>query len=265
MFDAPVDLEKLPDFHFDHDRVITGLKKLQFNSLIRKVEKSENNAFEEHISRRGKYGATEARNDGPEGAFRESIVSDSMASALGAEPEKKWFDASVNDGIIAWDIKSIMHSDKTIAKKILAGEKFWDLSQAAFLLNPLNREQPTLTIPEEEYEAQLAELKKYPKLLNVLETLDLPLIPILYKMEKKGMLIDCAYFKSLEHEYTNEVRDLEREIWRLANREFNINSPIQLSEVLFTNLNLPTKGIKKTTRGFSTGAKELDKLKNEQK
>lgn len=271
MFDAPVDLEKLPDFHFDHDRVITGLKKLQFNSLIRKVEKSENNAFDEHISRseriaegkRGKYGATEASNDGPEGAFRESIVSDSMTSALGAEPEKKWFDASVNDGIIAWDIKSLMHNNKEIANKILAGEKFWDLSQAAFLLNPLNREQPTLTIPEEEYETQLAELKKYPKLLNVLETLDLPLIPILYKMEKKGMLIDCAYFKSLEHKYTNEVRGLEREIWRLANREFNINSPIQLSEVLFTNLSLPTKGIKKTTRGFSTGAKELDKLKNE--
>ena len=63
-----------------------------------------------------------------------------------------------------------------------------------FLLNPLNREQPTLTIPEEEYEKQLSEFKKYPKLLNVLETLDLPLIPILYKMEKKGMLIDRTYF-----------------------------------------------------------------------
>ena len=45
--------------------------------------------------------------------------------------------------------------------------------------------------------------------------------------------------------------------------EFNINSPIQLSEVLFDNLQLPTKGIKKTARGYSTGAKELEKLKDQ--
>ena len=55
---------------------------------------------------------------------------------------------------------------------------------------------------------------------------------------------------------------LEQEIQALAGANFNVNSPIQLSEVLFSKLQLPTKGIKKTTRGYSTGAKELDKLLN---
>ena len=75
------------------------------------------------------------------------------------------------------------------------------------------------------------------------------------------MLIDRAYFKTLEQEYAKEVAALEREIIDLAGVSFNLNSPSQLSDVLFGNLHLPTQGIKKTTRGYSTGAKELDKLK----
>lgn len=96
----------------------------------------------------------------------------------------------------------------------------------------------------------------------VLERLDLPLIPVLYKMEKRGMLIDREYFERLRQEYTKEVKRLEGEVWEKAGKEFNVNSPIQLSEVLFTSLQLPTRGIKKTTRGYSTGAKELEKLKD---
>ena len=76
------------------------------------------------------------------------------------------------------------------------------------------------------------------------------------------MLIDREYFKVLNVEYTREIKELEQEIFRLAGKSFNLNSPLQLSEILFTDLKLPTIGIKKTTRGFSTGAKELDKLKN---
>lgn len=238
MFDAPVDLEKLPDFHFNHDRVVEGLKKLEFNSLIRKIDASW---------------AGDGAGGSPAARSREAST---VGEAATAGPAQRI-------SIIAWDIKSIMHSDKTIAKKILAGEKFWDLGQAAFLLNPLNREQPTLVVPEEEYEKQLSELKNYPKLLNVLETLDLPLIPILYKMEKKGMLIDRDYFEKLNKEYSAEAKKLEQEVCSLAGAEFNLNSPVQLSEILFEKLNLPTKGIKKTTRGYSTGAKELDKLRNE--
>ena len=164
--------------------------------------------------------------------------------------------------IIDWDIKGSMHSNKKTAEEILNGKPFWDLSQAAFLLNPLEKSEPRLVIPEEEYQKQLRELEKTPKLYQVLIELDLPLIPVLYKMEEKGMLVDKAYFANLRKEYTAEVARLEQEVYSLAGKSFNLNSPIQLSEVLFIDLRLPTTGIKKTSRGYSTGAKELDKLKN---
>ena len=144
----------------------------------------------------------------------------------------------------------------------MSGKSFWDLGQAAFLLNPLKRETPQLIVPEEEYQKQVQEFKKYPRLYNIYIDFDLPLIPILYKMEEKGMLIDRDYFKDLEKEYVSEVRRLEQEVYSLAGKEFNLNSPIQLSEILFVDLNLPTKGIKKTSRGYSTGAKELEKLQD---
>lgn len=227
MFDAPVELENLPDFVYDPDRIIAGLKKLAFNSLIRRVQ----------------------GNVAPK-----SIVLDARNTIDAAR--------EASDMVIDFDIKHLMHRDKTIAKEILNGKSFWDLGQAAFLLNPLSREQPTLIVPREEYAAQLADLKKYPKLYNIYVGFDLPLIPILYKMEEKGMLIDREYFKTLRKEYTEEVARLEKDIQTIAGADFNVNSPIQLSDILFSKLALPVKGIKKTTRGYSTGAKELDKLKD---
>ena len=224
MFDAPVVLNELPDFTYDAERIVGGLKKLQFNSLIRKFNLNENKKEEVRIK-------SEIKVD--------------------------------KDLIIDWDVKALMHRDEKIAEAIIGrGEPFWDLSQAGFLLNPLAREEPRLVVPEEEYQRQRAEFEKLPKLYKVYTELDLPLIPILYEMEKKGMLVDLEYFKKLEAEYRKEVARLEGEVYELAGQEFNVNSPVQLSEVLFGVLGLPVKGIKKTTRGYSTGAKELLKLKD---
>ena len=246
MFDTPVELSKLPDFEFDPDRTIAGLKKLSFNSLIRRVSKD---AASKAIPLR----------DAPSGPSSRASVASSASRCRARPSEVSPLDANA---IIDFDIKALMHKNDTVAKEILEGKSFWDLGQAAFLLNPLSREEPRLVVPEEEYKTQLSEFEKYPKLYDVYKNFDLPLIPILYKMEKKGMLIDREYFKNLRDEYTKEVSKLEKEVQDFAGTEFNVNSPIQLSEVLFTKLGLPVKGIKKTTRGYSTGAKELDKLKD---
>ncbi len=238
MFDAPVELSTLLDFDFDQARVIAGLKKLEFNSLIRKIMKDA-----------GDFG-------------------NPLELSEATSPQKKNHQMKIESSdlqekaIIDWDIKSLMHQNDKIAKEILAGENFWDLGQAAFLLNPLMREIPKLVVPEEERERQFHEFQKLPELYSVYENLDLPLIPILYKMEKKGMQIDHDYFKNLQAEYSTEVARLDDEVQKLAGVSFNVNSPIQLSEILFDKLALPVKGIKKTTRGYSTGAKELDKLKD---
>ena len=247
MFNAPVKLDDLSDFVFNPDQVISGLKTLSFNSLIRKFgsgEEFKDGRFEA-VRDDGSGIASEPRNDGSE---RSGPQNDHLNSS--------------SDMIIDWDIKSLMHSNEKIKDSILEdGKDYWDLGQAAFLLNPLAREEPHLSVPEEEYQAQLTELHKYPKLYNIYKEFDLPLIPILYKMEEKGMLIDRDYFKTLQSEYTAEVAKLEKEVQDLSGTDFNVNSPVQLSEVLFTKLQLPTKGVKKTTRGYSTGAKELNKLK----
>ena len=282
MFDAPVSLATLPDFHFNHDQVIAGLKKLEFNSLIRKLEKSSDESkkaidseraqidLSEVVRDNGSEIASEPRNDRSRSrayeklAFRIEATPNGRPLVDGRErsgPKKGQL--SPLPAIVDWDVKQLMHNDKRAAKQVLDGASFWDLGQAAFLLNPLAREVPHLAVTEEECQAQFAAFQDYPRLYNIYTNFDLPLIPVLYKMENKGMLIDRAYFAKLQTEYSEEVAKLERDIQNLAGAEFNVNSPVQLSEILFTKLALPVKGIKKTTRGYSTGAKELDKLKNE--
>ncbi|MDO4399062.1 MAG: DNA polymerase I [Candidatus Saccharibacteria bacterium] len=256
MFDAPVSLAKIPDFRFDRDQVIAGLKKLEFNSLIRKIQKLDS------ISRKTQVGVQKTVSREPHEASEVSEAHNDGPERTRSNEPQMGFPIDEKDIIIGWDIKSIMHSNDKITAEILSGKPFWDLSQAAFLLNPLSREQPTLSIPEEEYQTQKAELEKYPRLYNIYTDFDLPLIPVLYKMERKGMLIDRTYFSNLRAEYSAEVDRIEHEIFALAGKEFNLNSPYQLGEILFVNLQLPVKGIKKTARGYSTGAKELEKLKD---
>ena len=256
MFDAPVSLAKIPDFRFDRDQVIAGLKKLEFNSLIRKIQKLDS------ISRKTQVGVQKTVSREPHEASEVSEAHNDGPERTRSNEPQMGFPIDEKDIIIGWDIKSIMHSNDKITAEILSGKPFWDLSQAAFLLNPLSREQPTLSIPEEEYQKQKAELEKYPRLYNIYTDFDLPLIPVLYKMERKGMLIDRTYFSNLRAEYSAEVDRIEHEIFALAGKEFNLNSPYQLGEILFVNLQLPVKGIKKTARGYSTGAKELEKLKD---
>ncbi len=254
MFDAPVDLANLDDFRFNHNKVIVGLKKLEFNSLIRKVEKDTNTSSTTDYSKNPREHVTTPS--------QVSSPHEDSVSNGGDHVVKNPFTAPSDDCFIGWDVKSDMHANQEIADQVLAGKPFWDLGQAAFLLNPLARELPQLVDPKEEYINQLTQFRKYPKLYDIYTKFDLPLIPVLYKMEKKGMLIDRDYFQKLQTEYTEEVSRLEREIHTQAGVSFNINSPIQLSEILFSKLGLPTKGIKKTTRGYSTGAKELEKLMN---
>ena len=248
MFDAPIDLSTIPDFHFDRTRTIEGLRKLEFNSLIRKLEKD----------------GTAPTKNAPQSTDATSPAETSgVPMPALAQPDDTPSDITVPDTprYISWDIKSLMHSDPAIAKDILSGASFWDLSQAAFLLDPLSKLEPQLVVPEEEFRRQYLALNRTKKLYNILTEYDLPLIPVLYQMEEKGMLIDRTYFANLRDEYSREVSKIEQKIYTTIGREFNLNSPLQLSEVLFDYLGLPTKGIKKTTKGYSTGAKELDKLK----
>ncbi len=101
-------------------------------------------------------------------------------------------------------------------------------------------------------------------LLEIYRDIELPLIPIIKMAEEKGVVIDKDYLKILSKEYHKELEILEKKIWKHAGKEFNINSPKQLGEILFDTLNLSVKGLKKTEGGArSTRVSELEKLRGE--
>ncbi|MDH3360176.1 MAG: DNA polymerase I [Desulfobulbaceae bacterium] len=88
--------------------------------------------------------------------------------------------------------------------------------------------------------------------------LEMKLVPILAGMERKGILIDPRILAEMSKEFEEKIADLETDIYRMAGREFNVNSPRQLGEILFDELGLPHG--RKTKTGYSTDAKVLEKL-----
>lgn len=97
---------------------------------------------------------------------------------------------------------------------------------------------------------------------NVFDGIEMPLVPVLAKMERAGMLVDSDRLRNLSEGLATQITEVERSIRDLAGDEtFNIGSPMQLSHVLFDVMGLPTKGLKKTKRGYySTNAKVLSDL-----
>ena len=258
MTDAPVELDEQPDLVIDQEGILAALDKLEFRSLKRRFFTKPR---EKQTAEQGELIRTGVARK--KGAMREKASEIPRKNAVDYSQQTLEVVRELPDGtLLSWNVKDLMHKNETVAERILGGGKFWDLGQGAFLLNPLLRSIER-TDEFEEYERQQKEFAERPELRQVLVELDLPLIPILYKMEVEGMLIDREYFEKLRVEFEREVHGLEEEIWELAGKTFNINSPMQLADVLFNRMALPTKGIKKTARGYSTGVKELDKLEGE--
>lgn len=101
------------------------------------------------------------------------------------------------------------------------------------------------------------------KLSFIYEQVELPLMPVLRQMEKRGVRIDKVFLKTLSKDYHHELNKIAKRIYEQAGTEFNIASPKQLGEVLFDKLGLEVKGQKKTATGArSTKESELEKLKD---
>ncbi len=106
----------------------------------------------------------------------------------------------------------------------------------------------------------LEEIKKR-GLTRVYEEIELPILPLLQKMHDRGIKVDAVYLKKLADEYHGKVKEIEKKIYKLAGKEFNVSSPKQLGEVLFTDLGLVVKNQKKTSTGAkSTKESELEKM-----
>ena len=178
--------------------------------------------------------------------------------------------------VVSYDIKAVYH---TLASHniFVHFSDIHDLRQGAFLVDPLRRDRSIAgLIGQEEAEpaAILAglwtvynEQEKFfdeePRIADIAYRFDFPLTYTLFKIEHKGVLVDPKILEKMSEDLGAEHKRLEQEMYTMVGYEFNIGSPAQLSEVLFTKLQLPTTGIKKGKTAYSTGQKELDKLRGQ--
>ena len=96
--------------------------------------------------------------------------------------------------------------------------------------------------------------------LNIFDKLESRLIPVLAQMEETGIKIDKKYFSEFQNELEEKINMLQSDIYKLADEEFNIDSPQQLGEVLFEKLQIPSG--KKTKTGYSTNVEVLEMIAN---
>ena len=193
--------------------------------------------------------------------------------------------------IITHDLKKLMHQwssptsyfliphstffDTMIASYLLhSGSRTYDLSSVITSeLSEKSVELPTTFAVQKDYEKFGQIVSCFPrlakKLLLLLETsalksvfteIEMPLIPVLYKMEKTGIELDSSALNKLSSQLAKRIKSIDGKIQTLGTSPFNVASPLQLAEILFEKLQLPTKGIKKTKTGYSTAASELEKL-----
>ncbi len=97
---------------------------------------------------------------------------------------------------------------------------------------------------------------------GLFQKMEMPLVPVLARVEENGVKIDVPLLNRMSVKIGKTVHELEVKIYQKAKMDFNINSPLQLKEVLFGKLKIDTKGVGRTKTGLSTAADELEKLKD---
>ena len=106
------------------------------------------------------------------------------------------------------------------------------------------------------------ELKRFPKLWNLFENIEMPLVPVLADMEMAGIALDRKFFAKFSKDLAERLSALENQVYTAVGKTFNLNSTQQLSEVLFGTLHLspPDKGRKTSSGHYSTAAGVLDEM-----
>ena len=195
------------------------------------------------------------------------------------------------ESVIGYDVKSTLKVFIELGIPLPKVEH--DVQVAAFLLNSLRRERsltelaetdlgydgsPFEDIDDEEYKHRAPELvgvirslevmqseamSELTGLIKVAQNIDMPVIPVIARMEYEGIELNAAYLKEMSDRVGDMVSDFEQQIYGYADQEFNIASPAQLADILFDKLKLPTLGIKKGKSSYSTAASELDKLRDQ--
>jgi len=285
--DAPIDVDwgEADIKNTDFDAIAKVLHKFEFNSLAHrlpghmKLDIDKNQDVKLDAIKEKDWPET-ITIDGPvvlhveDGVVWFSGASHSYYKATIEEVDISVWRALELAIVVSYDSKDLYHQ---LARQDIFVEfgGMHDIHQAAFLINPLTRDRSLSALSGSElldvsaklaamwviYGQQVSYFDSNPKLAKIASRFDFPLTYILFLMEYRGVKVDTSLLAKMSKELGDEHARLEQKMYSLVRREFNIASPKQLSEVLFTELNLPTAGIKKGKTGYSTGQKELDKLK----
>jgi DNA polymerase I len=290
--DAPIaiDWDQADVNNTDLPAVASKLRELEFHSLLKRLPKHMQEVADtslyfhesDEVNLKEIPWPTQVSIDGPMvlhsiddelwAAFNQVSVSHQKIADIDAS-----FWRAVEFGtVVGYDIKQLYH-DLAVHNVYPRFSDIHDIRQSAFLLDPLRRDRSLAGLiggefagPTDEVAAawqiygwQVEAFKANEKIASIAQQFDFPLIYTLFRMEHIGIKIDAVSLEVMSKELGDEHTTLEQQMYTLAGYEFNIASPAQLSEVLFTKLQLPTTGIKKGKTGYSTGQKELDKLRGQ--
>ena len=291
MFDAPValDLPAMDIVRLDTAKLKAMLVKLEFRSLLRKLPdamKDKDNA--------PTIPALDTNDiEEIEPGTAQAVLIMAPELVVWADGDNVWLShertkaaclTRVDAAKILVHVPMIGHDVKMFLKQLLADgittlpKVQHDTAQGSFLLNPLRKSRrledlvglESIDSPQSAvraiwalYDEQRQAFEALPDLSRVAHEMDFPLIAILARMEHQGIRLDAGVLDAMNTKLTREIADIQAQVHDMVGYEFNVSSPMQLSEALFTKLQLPTVGIKKGRTGYSTGQKELDKLRGQ--
>lgn len=284
--DAPItlDLEAMDSQDLDVEKLKAMLESLEFTSLLRNLPQhmqSKNLPTENYQSADNiDWSEAEATKALMADKVLLQLIDDALYLSTGASSMSKVRAESVAD--IIKNVFIITHDGEALCQHLLnrgleLPKTMFDMRQAGFLINPLKKSRTITDLTGYEgsepeiimhelwavYERQTGDLAKLPRVKKIAEEIDFPLIPVLARMEFRGIKLDTEALAKMNQELQTEIDSLQKSMFELVGREFNIASPSQLAEVLYVTLGLSTTGIKKGKTGYSTGQKELDKLRGQ--
>ena len=283
----PLDLQAADVKKLDRQRLRRLLLDLQFTSLLRRLP------ADMQVSEGDETAGAETTIE-PAVEFQAASLPDKLTGTVMVVPVEDGLLLSDQSGqyyktsyklaaelltavsVVAYDLKELASQflRRNLPVKFVAN---YDISHASFLVGSLSKPRTLADLlaeqPDQSESRQLAvvyqlwqqthrQLSQLPQLAQLASRVDFPLQLVLARMEERGVLADQAQLTRLHQKLGDGLALLEQAIWREVGYEFNVASPAQLSEALFTKLALKPTARKNKRGSYPTGAKELAKLRS---
>lgn len=284
---VPLDLPAADVNKLDRQKLRRLLLDLQFTSLLRRLpadmqvsEKDEMAGVETAIELAVEFHATSL----PDRLTGTVMVVPAEDGLLLSDQPGRYYKTSYKLAaelltavpVVAYDLKELASRflRRNLPVKFVAS---YDVGHAGFLVGSLSKprtladiltelsdqsEPRQLAVVYQLWQQTRRQLNQLPQLAQLASRVDFPLQPVLARMEERGVLADRAQLTRLHQKLGDGLALLEQAIWREVGYEFNVASPAQLSEALFTKLALKPTARKNKRGSYPTGAKELAKLRS---